>query len=356
MANSKFIWALLVIILAFQQEKILAQNSVLHPWRSTQDLPDSLFIKRYDTLIHLSSWISTNQMEYIMVYNKDFKMLLAPNEISNLSFGLSYRYLDIGIGFSPKFMNSQPDKWKKGESTRSNFGFGFSMHRFHLSFDLNKVKGFYLKNSGDFGRIMPDSPYLLFPSLEVGYFSSLLRYNLNPKFSTASMVGGSQVQTRSAWTILPTLQFATFRFRNLVDSGRVQNEETHSTDLNFLAPVVGTLVLSPKFSFTLGLGPSLGVDFFKTVAIDDKNKIVLSKGTKMSAGGTVQSAFAYNSKVFYSGFEWRYRSYGHKLENLERLTKQYSYFQMYFGWRLRAPGFAKRTLDWVNKISPVKFE
>src|SRR4051812_21966644 len=82
---------------------------------------DSDYIKRLDTLLHLKSWISANQMEYTLVYSKDFKMVLAPNVINSLSFGLSYRYLDLGISFTPAFLNAANKDDLKGESERFSF-------------------------------------------------------------------------------------------------------------------------------------------------------------------------------------------------------------------------------------------
>ena len=333
-----------------------AQEKFESPKRSNKKLPDSLFIIKYDTLFHVQTWLSDNHMEYRLKYNRDFELILAPNEINNLSFGISYRFLELGLSFSPQFLNEK-DSWKKGQSDKFSFSFGFSMHRFYLSFDLTSITGFYLKNSADFGLRSPDSPFFQFPDLRVGYFSTLLRYNINPKFSTAALGGGTQVQKKSAWTILPSVQFATYRFHDNLDSAGVQNETTYSTDLNFLSPFVGTVVISPKFAFTMGLGPSFGVDFFKSVSLNEDRKAQITKGTGFTSGYTIQSALSYNNtKRFFAGFEFRYRSYGHKLENLQRLEKQYSYFQMYCGWRLNPPRFARKSLDWANKVSPVKFE
>jgi hypothetical protein len=348
-------WLFLICILALWEQGTIAQVLKAPANHKKEKLPDSLFIKRYDTLLHVQSWISSNQMEYRLKYTKDFQLILAPNEISNLSFGLSYRFLDLGFSFTPKFLNGN-DVSTKGRSEKFSFGFGFSMHRFHLSFDLTSVKGFYLKNSADFARNLPDSPQFIFPNLRVGYFSALLQYNVNPRFSTAALGGGTQVQSRSAWTVTPTFQFVTFKFSSDLDTTGVQTEQTYSTDLNLIVPVIGTVVLSPKFSLSFGCGPSLGVDFFKAVAVNTDGKLVVTNGTKVSTGFTLQTALGYNSKRFYSGLESRYRIYGHKFEDLERLEKQYSYFQIYFGWRLRPPGFAKRSLNWMNKESPVKFE
>ncbi|MCU7549953.1 DUF4421 domain-containing protein [Chitinophagaceae bacterium LB-8] len=330
------------------------KDSTLHSHKNTKD---SIYMIRLDTLLHLQSWISANQMKYTLVYNEDFKLVLAPNETNNLSFGFSYRYLDLGLSFSPQFLNADQDNDQKGASEQFSFRTGFGIHRFYLNFDLSSVKGFYLKNSVDFSRgSLPDSPYLVYPDLTIKNFSTMVRYNANQKFSTAALAGGTQVQRRSAYTILPSLQFATFNFHDDSKNTGVQNESTYSTDLNVLLPVAGTLVISPKFSASLVVGPSFGVDFFKSVSIDDSNKVVLSKGTKFTTGYSLQTSISYHSKRFFAGFESRNRSYGHKIEDISRLIKQYSYFQVFIGWRLTAPRFAKRSLDWVNKISPINFD
>ena len=320
--------------------------------------PDSIYIKRLDTLLHLQSWISTNQMDYTLVYSDDFKLVLGPSETNSLSFGFSYRYLDLGLSFTPSFLNAGQHEDKKGESERFSFRTSFSMHRFNLSIDLNSVKGFYLKNSANFARggTLPDSPYVIYPNLKVGNFAALLRYNVNPKFSTAALTSGTQIQLKSAWTVLPSFQFATFKFHNDSKTTGVQNESTLSTDLNLLLPVAGTLVFSPKFSMSLAVGPSFGIDFFKSVSLDDSNRVAVTKGTKLITGYSLQTAFSFNSGRFFSGIESRYRSYGHKIEDVSRMIKQYSYFQVYIGWRLRAPGFAKKALDWVNKVSPIDLD
>ena len=352
-----FCRVVLVFLLSTHIQSVFCQTRKDSTRDNHKRTRDSIYITRLDTMLHLQSWISANDMEYKIVYDKDFKLVLAPNRTNNLSFGFSYRYLDMGLSFSPQFLNAKQDNGKKGKSEQFSFGTGFSIHHFKLSFDLSTVKGFYLKNSADFLRAaLPDSPYSVFTNLAVGYFSMMVRYNVNEKFSTAALTGGTQVQRRSALTVLLSLQFATYNFHDDSQTGGVQNESTYSTDLNLLLPVAGTLVISPKFSASLGVGPSFGVDFFKSVSIDDSSKVVLSQGTKFTTGYSVQTSVNYHAKRFFAGFESRYRSYGHKIEDISRLIKQYSYYQVFIGWRLTAPTFAKKSLDWVNKISPIEFD
>src|SRR5215203_6908964 len=178
-------------------------------------MSDSIYVKRLDTLFHFQTWYSTGNFEYKLVYDKNFKMVLAPNETHNLSLGISYRYLDLGFSFTPHFLNAGQEDDKKGESERFSLGTSFSMYRFNLGLNYSTVKGFYLKNSRDFIVIsQPDSPYRLLPDLSVRNFNMLLRYNLNPNFSTAALTGGTQIQEQSALTFLPTFQFARFRFHD----------------------------------------------------------------------------------------------------------------------------------------------
>ena len=323
-----------------------------------QQNTDSFSIIHLDTLLHVQSWVSANKIEYTFVYNKDFKLLLAPNNTNNLSFGFSYRYLDVGVSFSPAFLNQQQNDEKKGKSDQFSIGTGFSMYRFKFNFDYSDVKGFYLKNSQDFTRAvaLPDSPYLLFPNLNVRFLSLLVRYNLNPNFSTAALASGTQVQKRSALTLLPAIQLSNYRFNNDSRTSGVQNENTYSTDVNLIVPLAGTLVLSPEFSASFGVGPSFGVDFFKSVALNDSNKVVLSKGTRLTTGYSLQTSLGYHSQRLFGGVEMVYRGYGHKIEDISRLKKEYSYFQVFIGWRLTAPHFAKKSLDWLNKVSPIGLE
>ena len=295
-------------------------------------------------------------MNYRLIYTDDFKLVLAPNKMNSLSFGFSYRYLDLGLSVTPGFLNPGQKDEKKGESDIFSFRTSFSMYRFNLALELNSVHGFYLKNSNEFLRTLPDTPYLVFPNLKVNNLGLMLRYNINPKFSTAALTSGTQVQKKSAYTFLPTLQFATFRFFDASADKEPQNKSTYSTDINLALPAAGTLVLSPKFSASLALGPSFGADIFKSVSLNDSGKLVLSKGTGFIAGFTSQGAVSFHSGRLFAGLEGRYRSYGHKIEDVSRLTKQYFYYQVFVGWRFKAPGFARKTLDWVNKVSPIDLD
>jgi hypothetical protein len=347
---------LIVIIFLCNSRMVSAQENNDPAKLSRKKLPDSVYIERFDTILHIQTSISKHQMNYRLIYPDDFKLVLAPNKMTSLSLGFSYRYLDLGFSFTPGFLNPNRNDAKKGKSDIFSFRTSFNMYRFNLSVDLNSVQGFYLKNSNEFLRSLPDKPYLLFPDLKVKNFGLMLRYNSNSKFSIAALSSATQIQKKSAYSFLPALQFATFRFFDNSAEKDLQNKSTYSTDINLLLPLTGTLVLSSKFSASLGFGPSVGIDIFKSRSLNDSGKLVWSKGTGFTAGVSSQGAISFHSRRLVAGVEGRYRSYGHKIEDVSRLTKRYFYFQVFAGWRFKAPGFAKKSLDWVNKVSPVDLD
>ena len=139
-----------VIIFLSYTHTVSAQENIDSAKLNTKKPPDSFYIERLDTMFHMQTWVSKHQMNYRVIYTDDFKLVLAPNKMNSLSFGFSYRYLDLGLSFTPGFLNPGQKDEKKGNSDIFSFRTSFSMYRFNLSVDLNSVHGFYLKNSNDF--------------------------------------------------------------------------------------------------------------------------------------------------------------------------------------------------------------
>src|SRR4029078_8119804 len=113
----------------FSFEAILSafgQNNNDNTNNGNKTSKDSLYIIKLDTLLHLQSWISKSQMEYTVVYNENFKLVLAPNLTNNLSLGFSYRYLELGISFSPYFLNAGQEIGIKGDPEQFSFRASFS--------------------------------------------------------------------------------------------------------------------------------------------------------------------------------------------------------------------------------------
>src|SRR5687768_10768824 len=166
-----FLYIYLILFVFLSNTHTVSAQETIDSAKLAKKKPADLdYIDRYDTMLHIQTWVSKHQMNYRLSYTDDFKLILAPNKTNSLSFGFSYRYLDLGMSFSPGFLNPGQNDTKKGESDIFSFRTSFSMYRFNLSVELNSVEGFYLKNSNEFLRSLPDTPYLVFPNLKVNSF------------------------------------------------------------------------------------------------------------------------------------------------------------------------------------------
>src|SRR3982750_1969635 len=132
---------LVLVIFLFNSSTISAQEKIAAAKVTRKKTPDSLYIVRLDTMFHIQSWVSKHQMNYHLIYTDDFKLVLAPNKMNSLSLGFSYRYLDLGVSFTPGFLNPHGNDEKKGASDIFSFRTSFNMYRFNFSVELNSVQG-----------------------------------------------------------------------------------------------------------------------------------------------------------------------------------------------------------------------
>jgi hypothetical protein len=324
--------------------------------RNYDRIPDSLFVKKYHHLLHLETWWSVRNLQYDFQYKNQYKLKLKANDVYSLSFGVSYRFVSLGIAFSPAFLDWNGDEKTKGETERFGISAGFSFGRLYASAEYSKVQGFYLENTKDF-RVNSDSPYVLLPHLVVNNAGILVRYNLNSKFSTAGISGGMQKQLRSALTVLPAFYASYFRFKSGdTIQQRLGVHYVNDFDLNLVLPVLGTLVIARNGYITGGAGPSIGLDFYKSISYLDASQKIQSEGTNVSTGYYLKAAAGFNRERFFAGTDFELKSYGKAENNKEGIGKKFYYIKIYAGWRIGAPGWGKKTLDWINKKSPVKLE
>ena len=312
------------------------------------------YVVSYDSLLHIDTWYSTKQTELRLFYPDRFRIFLAPSEINNMNLGISYRFIDAGISFTPRLIN--PGNPAKGQTSRFSLGGGFAMRRWYFSGEYTHMKGFYMRNSNDYRTQLGSLKYITFPDLESTITQLLIRYNVNRNFSTAALKGGTEVQKKSAISFLPTLLLANYRLHNAVADSSISNAITRSRDINLLLPLSATWVITPKWYLSGSAGPSIGTDFFKSDSYNTTNQLVLLKGTRLTTGYVMQASFGYNGRHYYYGVDAMIRSYAHQIEEIDKMEKYFYSIQVYLGMRIRAPKFLRKSVDWVSKASPIALE
>lgn len=316
---------------------------------------DSSFIKSYYHDLDLGTQFGSQYMEYRTYYNDTFFISIRPNEVYTLSPSINYRWLSVSYAFTPEFLEFNNDDSLRGNTRFRRLSTSFSFGQLALSGVWSTTRGFYLANMGDvYPSWKPGDPYLQFPEMEVKRVIVSAVYRTNPNFSLKAINSGEEEQLRSAWTLLPALNIMHFKFN--VPNGDPQQagtiELTNNTDINIVMPIAGTWVFSKHAYISAAAGPIMGVDFFRSFAIDENNNIVQSDGTRFSSGFHFGLNIGYNQPRWYIGFSNLSSSYRHGVSNAERMAKLHTQFTLYGGLRIKPPRPLKRSLDWAEKIVP----
>jgi hypothetical protein len=316
---------------------------------------DSSYIQSYYHELDLGTQFGSQYMEYRTYYNDTFFISIRPNEVYTLSPSINYRWLSVSYAFTPEFLEFNNDDSLRGSTRFRRLSTSFSFGQLSLSGIWSTTRGFYLANMADvYPTWKPGQPYLQFPEMEVKRFILNGVYRTNPNFSIKAINGGEEEQLRSAWTFLPGLNIMHFKFN--VPNGDPQQagtiELTNNTDINIVLPIAGTWVFARHAYISAAAGPIMGVDFFRSFAIDENNKIVESNGIRFSTGFHLGLNIGYNQPNWYIGLSNLSSSYRHGVSNAERMAKLHTQFALYGGVRIKPPKMLKKSLDWAEKILP----
>jgi hypothetical protein len=316
---------------------------------------DSSFIKSYYHDLDLGMQFGSQYMEYRTYYNDTFFISIRPNEVYTLSPSINYRWLSVSYAFTPEFLEFNNDDSLRGSTRFRRLSTNFAFGQLTLSGIWSSTRGFYLANMPDvYPNWKPGQPYLQFPEMQVKRFILSGVYRTNPNFSVKAISGGEEEQLRSAWTFLPGLNIMHFNFN--VPNGDPQQagtiELTNNTDINIVLPIAGTWVFAKHAYVSAAAGPIMGVDFFRSFAIDENNKVVESSGIRFSTGFHLGFNIGYNQPNWYLGFSNLSSTYRHGVSNAERMAKLHTQFALYGGVRIKPPKLMKKSLDWAEKILP----
>ena len=316
---------------------------------------DSLFIKTYSDNINITTGMSTRNFAFSLDYPNSLQLVLMPNEIQQLSLDLDYRFISVGISYSPNFLNNSDPI--KGHTTRKSFGLSLNTNAWKFRFDYAKTKGFFVENTQDYDSSWnPGKPYIQLPELTNSQIGFQLSYNFNKRFSQRSITSGEEKQLRSAMSFIPSLYAYYFRLYDQPDTMSAvyaSGDYLRDIDINLVLPFAGTLVFAKNRYVTTSIGPSIGVDIYQTNSLSAIGDDPRSK-TLMSFGYLTRIGLGYTGRKWYFGSDAIYREYQHNNQADEKVVKLFYSLQFYVGFRINPPKFVKKSVDWTEKVAPVK--
>jgi len=163
---------------------------------------DSTYIKDFSRnfILKFNQSVKSTALELKNISaNKTLK--LSPNDSKSVGLDFSYKWLGLGIGITPGFMNK--DNKIYGKTSRFDFQINSYAKSYLLNVYLQWYKGFYVENPGIFDKNWKPPVYPQIPSAQISNFGSTFFLILNPeKFSYRSVYLGNEVQMKRSGTWL----------------------------------------------------------------------------------------------------------------------------------------------------------
>jgi hypothetical protein len=149
-----------------------------------------IFILRFQSTLRTTELDLTNN-----IYNKTLK--LKPNDSRSIGFSFSYKWLGIGIGFTPAYMNR--DNAVYGKTSRFDVQINTYARKYLFNFYLQWYKGFYVSNPKDIVKGWESVRYPTIPGAQTANFGANFYWIFNnKKFSYRSVYLYNEIQKHSA--------------------------------------------------------------------------------------------------------------------------------------------------------------
>ncbi|MEN2414610.1 DUF4421 family protein [Flavobacterium mesophilum] len=287
------------------------------------DTLQNLYFKSYSDKVTASIYyLDTSNSFQITSDTQDPKIYLnlIPNRKEQIGFSLSYKIIDITIGFAPKFLGGNT-----GDSHSKNFNFNtrFYYKKWMQSFTFINQKGFYVSD---------DNIKAQLPDMRTTKIGGSTAYIFNDKFSFKTLVSQNEWQTKSSGSFIPTFSFY---YTNL--------------DLN-------TPDSSPGDLYVFTLAPS----YFYNFVISDR--VLIGTGIALGAGintidGDTSALYqadlnlklAYNKDRFFGFATLNSVSFLQDDKVDPRLNDNIATVKLSIGYRFDPPKKVKEVYDNVNK-------
>ena len=240
----------------------------------------------YDEKMVGSITYQNSSNTFFMTYEDgadSYKAEFIPNTQQRLVGGLSYKMIDVSVGFTPNFMKNDGSKL---ESNNFNLGFRFNYKKWYQSVTFINQKGFFV----DFNHL--ERFYLpRFRSTKLGGTTS---YVFNEKFSYKTIFNQNQWQLKSAGSFVPN--FSVY-YTNLTSKDTPDHVHVDMYTFSLAPSYHYNWVISQKFLVSAGLLVGAGIN------IADKEVTPLYEAsTNIKLGYNTDSFFTYlgiNSTSFF---------------------------------------------------------
>lgn len=280
-------------------------------------------------------YVNTSNTLRVNDRNSSLYFDINPNKQDRIGASVSFRAITLSFSFAPEFLAENMDN---NDSKLFNLGFRtyFGKH-WMQSLDLYQEKGFYIDNN-DVNIYFPN-----FKSFKIGGSTS---YIFNENFSFRSIVSQDEKQLKSAGSFIPSIVYYYSKLNIRSDDNSI-DEVLNSYDFVFAPSYYYNLVPTKDLFFSVGISAGIGLNHSKN---EDLNGIQEDESlTSLVTELNFRGSFTYDVSDFYLGVHYNYLVLNHNTDRSSYINDGIPYFEMFAGYRFKAPKKVVKAADEVNE-------
>lgn len=277
----------------------------------------------------------TTRLFYINTYNSltiksrdvNETLNLEPNKQNRLGASVAFRSINISYSFAPNFLAENTDN---DNSKLFNLNLRTYFGKWMQTIDVYQEKGFYITGEG-IELYLPRTK-----SFKIGGGTS---YILNDNFSFRAIVTQDEKQLKSAGSFIPRVvyYYTKYDIRSADDS---LDEDYYSFDFAIAPTYYYNFVPTKNLLISVGLSAGLGVNY-TTSEFESLTSLL----TELNFRGSI----TYDLSDLYFGTHYSYLIINHDFDRSTYVKDNIPYFQIFVGYRFKAPKKLVKTADSINE-------
>ncbi len=283
------------------------------------------YFKSYDDNVIASLYYLdvSNNFQFVTTNSSGKKTTLdlIPNRREQIGVSVSYRFVDISYGFSPKFFDVNKDN---GNSKLFNISTRFIVKQWMQTISFINQTGFYV----DYGAITV--PFTDMRSTKIGGVTS---YIFNPNFSFKTIANQKQWQTKSSGSFIPNFAFF---YTNLDLNDGSPDTKSNIFEMTISPSYYYNFVINNKFLISAGLAIGGGIS-----NIDSDISGIFESNASLKMG--------YNTDSFFSFLNVNYFAFVQNSEAKIQLNDNVSTLNVSVGYRFEPPKKVKEVFETVHQ-------
>lgn len=290
----------------------------------------------YDELLTTRLSFSDNFNSFLLKDKKGkSEFLISPNQQINATLSLAYRFIEIDLGYTPKFIRFNKDDAISGKTEFLNLGTRFYVGQFMQKIQYGRTKGFYVE---DFE--FPEFDKFVISNLKVVKYGGNTSYIFNPNFSFKALFKQNEWQTQSAGSFVPSLSYYWTKI----------SDDSSEKDMLFDVTIGPSYFYNwiIKNSFLISVGGHAGIGYNQTKhTFTDSTPT--TKVESLIYTTELKLGLGYNSNRFFTGMNVTFDAFYHNDEPDFRMNDQQRYFEFYLGYRFNTPKTLKTSTDYIQE-------